>query len=158
MHRLRYEAALWRQVRETRPCARSPQTAGKRRPFKIGIAQMLVEFERAAQRAPIGSIVFLLVPPKPRIEAVRIVDMTSSNAWAEFAGIFARTKAAHTEHEQAKAELKKLVPEDAHQAIGHGVRAKRSRRSEPIDKSVLTFPEPRRPITPGFDHRINSHL
>jgi predicted phage-related endonuclease len=36
-------------------------------------------------------------PPKPRIEAVRIVDMTSSNAWAEFA------------------------------AIGHGVRAKRSK-------------------------------
>ena len=25
-------------------------------------------------------------PPKPRIEAVRIVDMSSSNAWAEFAG------------------------------------------------------------------------
>ena len=67
-----------------------------------------------------------LEPPKPRIEAVRIVDMSSSNAWAEFAGIFARTKAAHTEHEQAKAELEKLVPEDAHQAIGHGVRAKSS--------------------------------
>ena len=66
-------------------------------------------------------------PPKPRIEAVRIVDMTSSNAWAEFAGVFARTRAAHTEHEQAKAELKGLVPEDAMQAIGHGVRAKRSK-------------------------------
>ena len=32
-------------------------------------------------------------PPKPRIEAIRIVDMSSSNAWAEFAGIFARTRA-----------------------------------------------------------------
>ena len=53
--------------------------------------------------------------------------MTSSNAWAEFAGIFARTKTAHTEHEQAKAELKRLVPEDALQAIGHGLRAKRSK-------------------------------
>ena len=57
---------------------------------------------------------FGLEPPKPRIEAVRIVDMTSSNAWAEFAGVFARTRAAHPEHEQAKAELKKLMPEDAH--------------------------------------------
>ena len=28
-------------------------------------------------------------PPKPRIEAVRIIDMRGSNAWAEFAGIFA---------------------------------------------------------------------
>ncbi len=66
-------------------------------------------------------------PPKPRIEAVRIVDMTSSNAWADFAAIFARTRAAYLEHEQAKAELKSLVPEDAQQAIGHGVRAKRSK-------------------------------
>jgi hypothetical protein len=66
-------------------------------------------------------------PPRPRIEAVRIVDMSSSNAWAEFAAVFARTRSAHLEHEQAKAELKRLVPDDAHQAIGHGIRAKRSK-------------------------------
>jgi predicted phage-related endonuclease len=66
-------------------------------------------------------------PPKPRLEAVRIVDMTASNAWAEFAAIFARTRAAHLEHEQAKAGLKGLMPEDAKEAIGHGVRAKRSK-------------------------------
>jgi hypothetical protein len=65
--------------------------------------------------------------PKPRLEAVRIVDMTASNAWAEFAAIFTRTQAAHLEHEQAKAELKGLMPEDAKEAIGHGVRAKRSK-------------------------------
>jgi predicted phage-related endonuclease len=65
--------------------------------------------------------------PKPRIEAVRIVDMTSSNAWAEFAGVFAQTQVAHARHEQAKAELKTLMPEDAIQAIGHGLRAKRSK-------------------------------
>lgn len=53
--------------------------------------------------------------------------MTCSNAWAEFAEIFARTRAAHAEHEHAKAELKALVPEDAKQAIGHGLRAKRSK-------------------------------
>jgi predicted phage-related endonuclease len=70
---------------------------------------------------------FAVEPPKPRIEAVRVVDMTSSNAWAEFAAVFSRTQAAHLEHEEAKAELKNLVPDDAHQAIGHGVRAKRSK-------------------------------
>ena len=63
----------------------------------------------------------------PRIDAVRIVDMSSSNAWAEFAGIFARTRPAYLEHEQAKTELKALVPDDAKEAIGHGVRAKRSK-------------------------------
>jgi predicted phage-related endonuclease len=66
-------------------------------------------------------------PPKPRLKAVRIVDMTASNAWAEFAAIFARTRAAHLEHEEAKAGLKGLMPEDAKEAIGHGVRAKRSK-------------------------------
>jgi predicted phage-related endonuclease len=70
---------------------------------------------------------FGIEPPKPRIEAIRIVDMSASNAWAEFAGIFARTKPAHLEHEQAKAELKGLMPEDAKEAIGHGIRAKRSK-------------------------------
>jgi len=70
---------------------------------------------------------FGVEPPKPRIQAVRIVDMSGSNAWAEFAGIFARTRAAHLEHEQAKTELKGLMPEDAKEAIGHGVRAKRSK-------------------------------
>jgi predicted phage-related endonuclease len=70
---------------------------------------------------------FGVEPPKPRIEAVRIVDMSSSNAWAEFSAVFARTRQAHLEHEQSKAELKSLMPEDAKEAIGHGIRAKRSK-------------------------------
>jgi predicted phage-related endonuclease len=70
---------------------------------------------------------FGVEPPKPRIEAVRIVDMSASNAWAEFAPVFSRTRSAHLEHEQAKTELKGLMPEDAKEATGHGVRAKRSK-------------------------------
>jgi predicted phage-related endonuclease len=66
-------------------------------------------------------------PPRARIVAIRIVDMSSSNAWAEFSSVFARTRDAHLEHEQAKAELKSLMPEDAKEAIGHGIRAKRSK-------------------------------
>jgi predicted phage-related endonuclease len=70
---------------------------------------------------------FGIEPPKPRIEAVRVVDMNSSNSWAEFAGVFRSTRQAFFEHELAKAQLKALVPEDAKEAIGHGVRAKRSK-------------------------------
>jgi predicted phage-related endonuclease len=70
---------------------------------------------------------FGVEPPRPRIEAVRIVDMGASNSWAEFAGVFRSTRSAFLEHERAKAELKGLVPEDAKEAIGHGVRAKRSK-------------------------------
>jgi predicted phage-related endonuclease len=80
---------------------------------------------------------FGVEPPKPRLEAVRIVDMTASNAWAEFAAIFSRTREAHLEHEQAKAELKGLMPEDAKEAIGHGVRGKRS-KSGAVTFGLLT--------------------
>jgi predicted phage-related endonuclease len=79
---------------------------------------------------------FGVEPPKPRLAAVRVVDMSASNAWAEFAGIFTRTREAYLDHEQAKAELKSLVPEDAKEAIGHGIRAKRS-KSGAISFDVL---------------------
>jgi hypothetical protein len=66
-------------------------------------------------------------PPKPRIEAVRVVDMNASNSWAEFAGLFRDTCRAHVDHERAKSELKSLMPKDAKEAMGHGIRAKRSK-------------------------------
>ncbi len=70
---------------------------------------------------------FGVEPPKPRIAAVRIVDMSGSNSWAEFAGLFCSTRQAFLDHERSKAELKALMPEDAKEAIGHGVRARRSK-------------------------------
>src|SRR3989454_6551977 len=66
-------------------------------------------------------------PPRPRIEAIRIVDMSASNSWAEFAALFRDTRGAFLDHERAKSELKSLMPEDAREAIGHGVKAKRSK-------------------------------
>jgi predicted phage-related endonuclease len=65
--------------------------------------------------------------PRPRIEAVRTVDMGTSNSWAEFAAMFQSTRSAFLDHERAKTELKALIPEDAREAIGHGIRAKRSK-------------------------------
>jgi hypothetical protein len=71
--------------------------------------------------------VFGIEPPRPRLVAVRIVDMSSSNAWADLAAVFRTTRPAFLEHERAKTELKAIMPEDAKEAIGHGVRAKRSK-------------------------------
>jgi predicted phage-related endonuclease len=65
--------------------------------------------------------------PRPRIEAIRVMDMSSSNSWAEFAALFRTTRDAFLNHERAKSELKALMPEDAKEAIGHGVRARRSK-------------------------------
>jgi predicted phage-related endonuclease len=80
---------------------------------------------------------FGVEPPRPRIAAIRSVDMSASNAWAEFAGVFCRTRSAFLEHETAKAELKGLMPEDAKEAIGHGIRAKRS-KSGAVSFDVLS--------------------
>jgi hypothetical protein len=70
---------------------------------------------------------FGVEPPRPRIAAVRIVDMSGSNSWGEFAAIFRGTRQAFLDHEKSKAELKGLMPEDAKEAFGHGIRAKRSK-------------------------------
>ena len=80
---------------------------------------------------------FSVEPPRARIEALRIIDMNSSNAWAEFSSVFRRTREAHLEHENAKAELKGLMPEDAKEAIGHGIRARRS-KSGAVSFDVLS--------------------
>jgi len=81
---------------------------------------------------------FGVEPPRGRIAAMRIVDMSSSNAWAEFSSVFCRTRDAHLEHEKAKAALKGLIPEDAKEAIGHGIRAKRS-KSGAVSSDLLSM-------------------
>jgi predicted phage-related endonuclease len=81
---------------------------------------------------------FHVEAPRVRPEAVRIVDMSASNTWAEFSGMFRRTREAHLEHEKAKTELKALMPEDAKEALGHGIRAKRS-KSGAVSFDVLSM-------------------
>jgi hypothetical protein len=70
--------------------------------------------------------------------------MSASNLWAELAATYLRTRAAHQDHETAKTELKKLVPEDAKEAIGHGLRAKRSKAGaisfDPVQLEVADAP------------------
>ena len=90
---------------------------------------------------------FGVEPPRPRIEALRIVDMSSSNSWAQFASVFRRSRDAYLEHENAKSELKKLMPDDAKEAIGHGVRAKRSKsRAVSFDLLPLRAEDAHAPI------------
>jgi predicted phage-related endonuclease len=84
------------------------------------------KFWRCVQSGEVPHLV-LAEPPRPRIEAIRIVDMSASNSWAEFAALFRNTRGAFLDHERAKSELKALMPEDAKEAIGHGVKAKRSK-------------------------------
>jgi hypothetical protein len=64
--------------------------------------------------------------------------MSASSAWAEFSGVFRRTREAYLQHENAKAELKALMPEDAKEAFGHGIRARRS-KSGAVSFDVLSM-------------------
>ena len=93
------------------------------------------KFWRCVQTGELPHL-FGVEPPRPKLEAVRTVDMSASNAWAEFAGVYRLTHAAALDHDRARAELKALVPEDAKEAAGHGVRAKRS-KSGAISFEVL---------------------
>src|SRR6266702_1506944 len=70
---------------------------------------------------------FNIETPRPRLEAIKIFDMTASNSWAELAATYLQTRESHGHHELAKTELKKLVPDDAKEAVGHGIKAKRSK-------------------------------
>jgi hypothetical protein len=63
----------------------------------------------------------------PAASSARRTARSFAASWAEFAEVFRSTRSAFLEHERAKAELKALMPEDAKEAIGHGLRAKRSR-------------------------------
>jgi predicted phage-related endonuclease len=94
------------------------------------------KFWRCVQSGEVPHLI-MAEPPRPRIEAIRIVDMSSSNSWAEFAALFHNTREAFLDHERAKNELKALMPEDAKEAIGHGVRAKRSKAGA-VTFDVLT--------------------
>jgi len=93
------------------------------------------KFWRCVQTGEVPHL-FGVEPPRPRIEAVRTVDMSGSNAWAELANLYRLTRSAAMDHDRAKSELKVLVPEDAKEASGHGLRAKRS-KSGAISFEVL---------------------
>src|SRR5260370_20824861 len=49
---------------------------------------------------------FGVEPPRPRLEAVRIVDMSASNSWPEFPAAYRRTPPASQAHARPKPTLK----------------------------------------------------
>jgi hypothetical protein len=64
-------------------------------------------------------------PPRPRIEAIRIVDMSSSNSWAEFAALFCNRSRASQAFERGAASFDLLETEASHapvQSTGWGSR------------------------------------
>ena len=61
------------------------------------------------------------------VVAAKIYDMSSSNSWAEFAGLWCNNKTAAEVFNNAAKELKTLMPADAAKAYGHNITLTRNR-------------------------------
>lgn len=58
-------------------------------------------------------ILFNIETPRPRLEAVKVIDISSSNGWAQLAATHLRTQDADHEHVSAQADLKKAEAKSA---------------------------------------------
>lgn len=93
----------------------------------VDYARDLIEAETVFWDAVLSGV-------EPVIRAVKYdgpvdkkVDMTGNNEWADLAETFISKKLAAKQFEDAKDGLKKLIPDDAVEAFGHGISAKRSK-------------------------------
>jgi len=64
----------------------------------------------------------------PPVEALKVINMTGNNQWADAALSFITLQAQAQDFEMAKKVIKSLVPEDAARAFGHGIKVTRDRR------------------------------
>jgi hypothetical protein len=76
--------------------------------------------------------------PEIALDDMRKLDMTDTNMaaeWGEWAKVFSDTKISHTNHEDSKKALKKLIPDDVKEATGSGIVAKRDKRGVTIKEA-----------------------
>jgi hypothetical protein len=66
-------------------------------------------------------------PQPPAADAMREVDMTGSNAWAQHAADWLETRTHAKRFETATKEIKALVEIDVKLAAGHGIVCSRSK-------------------------------
>jgi predicted phage-related endonuclease len=62
------------------------------------------------------------------VNAMRYVDMTGNNQWADLAADLRGSRAAHALHEKCKVDLKAMIEADVSEASGHGITIKRDKR------------------------------
>lgn len=93
----------------------------------VDYAKQLIEAETIFWDAVLSGV-------EPVIRAVKYdgpvdkkVDMTGNNEWADLAATFLANKDAASKFDKAKDSLKKMIPDDAAEAFGHGIAAKRSK-------------------------------
>jgi predicted phage-related endonuclease len=83
----------------------------------------------------------------PVLDEMRIVDMTTNNEWVDLALTILENKPIVDKVEKAEKDIKKLMPEDAREAFGRGVKISRSKDN----KLRLTLDKKLIPKTEGDD-------
>jgi len=89
-----------------------------------------IEIDRAAQFMEFvrrGEPPIALEPVPPPADAKKIYDMTGDNKWGAHADDWLLTRNFAQRNAEAALILKEMVPADAKQAFGHGVRISRDR-------------------------------
>lgn len=74
--------------------------------------------------------------PKTLVNDMRRYDMAGNNEYASHAMDYLQTKAAHKKHEDSKKGLKELMPADASEVYGHGVRVKLSKDGKRLIQEI----------------------
>jgi len=85
-----------------------------------------------------GTVEVTTAPPP--IDEMRIVDLSTDNAWVDLAITLLETKPQVEKHERAEKEIKKLIPDDAKEAFGRGVKISRSKDNKlrlTLDKKAI---------------------
>ena len=67
------------------------------------------------------------VEVKAPVEAIRKVDMTGNNEWANHADIWLKNQGYAKSFDASVKAIKELVEADAVEAFGHGIKASRSK-------------------------------
>lgn len=79
-------------------------------------------------------------PNLPVLDEMRIVDMSTNNEWVDLAVTIIENKPIVDKVEKAEKDLKKLIPDDAREASGRGVKVTRSKDGKlrlTVDKKLL---------------------
>jgi len=76
----------------------------------------------------------------PKFEEMKVVDMATNNEWVDLAQTILISKSAADQFKKAEKDIKKLMPDDAKEASGRGVKISRTKDNKlklTVDKKAM---------------------
>jgi hypothetical protein len=91
--------------------------------YQAALTEQTRKFMECVQTGELPVAVNIPVP----VEAVKSVDMTGNNSWANAAGDWHMHHGPAKAFEKAAKQIKEMIEPDVMEAFGHGIRASRSK-------------------------------